>query len=400
MLDAKAGYWSVHLNEESQFLTTFRPPFGRFCWRRLPFRLNGSQYIFQFRINQILEGLKGVIGIGDDVCVYGENSEDHDRNLTKLMETAQDEGLVFNSAKCLIKQRSISFFGNTNTDSGITPDDDKVRDIQNMPTPENREDLHRFIGMMSYLSQFIPYFAEKAYSLRGLLKKDLTWMWDVDHQKSFDELEHAVSTSACLQYYNPTAPVQLEVDASMKGLGIALVQKEKTVAFGSKTLTECQSRYSNIERDMLGIVHGIQRYHTYLYGRPFNVITDHKPLVTSCAKALHAGPLRLQRILLKIQGYNFEIEYRPGDKMILADTLSRLPNPINNNDVDLDVRIGGLALEVEDPEHLTIALINFPTAKQQLLTDETLRSCPQALKEVIYNGWPDNVKELPSDLRA
>ena len=207
MLDAKAGYWSVHLNEESQLLTTFRPPFGRYCWRRLPFRLNVSQYIFQFRINQILEGLKGVIGIGDDVCVYGENSEDHDRNLTKLIETAQDEGLVFNYAKCLIKQRSISFFGNTYTESGITPDDDKVRDIQNMPTPEHREDQHRFIGMMSYLSQFIPHVAEKAYTQLGLLKKDVPWMWNVDHQKSFDELKHAVSTSACLHYNDPTAPL-------------------------------------------------------------------------------------------------------------------------------------------------------------------------------------------------
>ena len=120
--------------------------------------------------------------------------------------------------------------------------------------------------MMSYLSQFIPHFAEKAHTLRGLLKKDVPWMWDVDHQKSFDELKHAVSTSACFQYYDPTAPVQLEVDASMKGLGIALVQKGRHVAFGSKTLTECQSRYSNIEREMLAIVHGIQRYHTYLYG--------------------------------------------------------------------------------------------------------------------------------------
>ena len=108
-------------------------------------------------------------------------------------------------------KKHISFFGNTYTDNGII---DKVRDIQDMPTPENREDLHRFIGMMTYLSQFIPHFAEKAHTLRGLLKKDVPWMWDVDHQKSFDELKHAVSTSACLQYYDPRAPVQLEVDAT------------------------------------------------------------------------------------------------------------------------------------------------------------------------------------------
>ena len=85
--------------------------------------------------------------------------------------------------------------------------------------------------------------------------------------------------------------------------------------------------------------------------------------------------------------------------MILADTLSCLPNPIINDDVDMDVRVDGLALEAEDPQHLTIALINFPTAKQQLLNAETLRDpVLNALKEIIYKGWPDNVKELPSDL--
>ena len=82
-------------------------------------------------------------------------------------------------------------------------------------------------------------------------------------------------------------------------------------------------------------------------------------------------------------------------------TLSRLPNPINNDDVDLDLRVDGLALEADDPQHLTIALINFPTAKQQLLKDETLRDpILNGLREVIYRGWPENVKELTTDLRA
>ena len=98
--------------------------------------------------------------------------------------------------------------------------------------------------------------------------------------------------------------------------------------------------------------------------RPFKVIRDHTPLVTIFAKALHAARPRLQRMVLKARGYNFTIEYIPGDKMILADTLRRLPNPINNDDVDLDVKVDGLALEADDPQHMTIALINFPTAKQ------------------------------------
>ena len=134
-LDAKAGYWAVHLDEQSQLLTTFWTPFGRYCWRRLPFGLSVSQDIFQAKMDQILEGLTGVVGIADDVCVSGRDDAEHDANLIGLMERAAANGLVFNSDKCFIKEKSIIFFGNTYIADGIKPDLAKVRDIQNMPTP-------------------------------------------------------------------------------------------------------------------------------------------------------------------------------------------------------------------------------------------------------------------------
>ena len=184
-LDAKAGYWSIHLDEDSQLLTTFRTPFGRYCWKRLPFGLCVSQDLFQAKMDQILEGLRGVVSIADDIAVFGENEEEHDRNLINLMERAAEAGVVFNSDKCTIKQKSISFFGNLYTDRGIRPDPAKIRDIQRMPTPQNKDDLHRFMGMLTYLSPYIPKFADKAHTLRGLLKSDVPWTWDTDHQKCF-----------------------------------------------------------------------------------------------------------------------------------------------------------------------------------------------------------------------
>uniref|UniRef100_A0A8C2EQ68 Gypsy retrotransposon integrase-like protein 1 n=1 Tax=Cyprinus carpio TaxID=7962 RepID=A0A8C2EQ68_CYPCA len=400
-LDAKAGYWSIHLEEESQTLTTFRTPFGRYCWRRLPFGLSVSQDLFQAKMDQILEGLHGVISIADDVAVCGVDEEDHDRNLTSLMERAVETGLVFNSDKCIIKQQSISFFGNLYTDKGIRPDPAKIHDIQKMPTPQNKDDLHRFMGMLNYLSPYIPKFADKAHNLRGLLKSDSPWVWDTDYQKCFDDLKATVTIDACLKYYNPAATLTLEVDASQKGIGVALVQDNRPIAFGSKTLTECQSRYSNIEREMLAIVYGMQRYHIYLYGKSFVVVTDHKPLVTICTKPLHAAPPRLQRMLIKTQGYNYSIVYRPGCQMILADTLSRLPNPENNEDIELDERIDGLDTEFEDPEHHTVAIVNFSPNKQESLRMETAKDPKlSALKEIIHQGWPDRIQDLPKDLRS
>jgi hypothetical protein len=399
-LDAKTGYCSVHLEEESQLLTTFRTPFGRYCWRRLPFGLKVSQDIFQAKMDQIVESLPGVACIADDIVVHGKDERSHDENMIKLMNRATQRGLVFNSKKCFIKKDSISFFGNTYTAKGIQPDSAKISDIQNMPTPSNKEDLQRFLGMTNYLAQFIPRYADKAHTLRTLLKKDVPWTWDICYQKCFEELKQAISESACLKYYDTTLPVQIEVDASLKGLGVALVQEGRPVAFGSKSLNECQSNYSNIEREMLAVVYGILRYHTFLYGRSFTVVTDHKPLVTICTKPIHAAPPRLQRMLLKIQGYSYSIEYRPGADMVLADTLSRLPNPKNDGEVELDLRVDTSELDFEDPEHMTIAVINFPLEKQQVLREETARDpVLNELKSIVYQGWPDNIKQLPTDLR-
>ena len=137
-LDAKAGYWSVTLDEKSQLLTTFRSPLGqRYCFIRMPFGLSTSQDDFQKKMDEIIDVLPGVVGIADDVCVTGKTLAEHDENLIRLMDRAAERGLVFNSSKCVIRQASISFFGNVYTAEGVTPDPSKVEDIRQMPSSQN-----------------------------------------------------------------------------------------------------------------------------------------------------------------------------------------------------------------------------------------------------------------------
>ena len=134
-LDAKSGYWSVKLDRASQLLTTFNSPFGRYCFVRLPFGLSVSQDIFQLKMDQILDQVEGAVGIAGDVVVYAKNEEEHDKILHKLMQVAEENGLVFNSKKCLIKKKQINFFGTIYADNGIHPDPKKIEDLKNMPTP-------------------------------------------------------------------------------------------------------------------------------------------------------------------------------------------------------------------------------------------------------------------------
>jgi len=110
-LDAKAGYWSVHLAAESRDLTTFRTPFGRYRFLRLPFGISVSQDIFQQYMDSIISQVPGCVGIADDIAVFGETEREHDENLIKLLQIAKQEGLVFNSEKCWIKVQRIAFFG-------------------------------------------------------------------------------------------------------------------------------------------------------------------------------------------------------------------------------------------------------------------------------------------------
>lgn len=143
-------------------------------------------------MDQILEGLKGIVSIADNIVVFGEDEEDHDRNLVKLMERAVETGILFNSDKCTIKQRSVSFFGNMYTDKGIRPD----------PAGGglNKDELHGFMGMITYLSPYISRFADKAHTLRRLQKSDAPWIWDIDHEKCFEDLKSTITEDTCLKY--------------------------------------------------------------------------------------------------------------------------------------------------------------------------------------------------------
>ena len=395
-LDAQSGYWSVELDEDSQALTTFRTPFGRYKFKRLPFGLNVSQDLFQQKVDEILENCPGTVGIADDIACYGSSEAEHDANLLNLMREAQKHGLVFNSSKCTIKQHEIEYFGMVISVNGMKPDEAKVEDLQSMPAPQNKTELQEFLGMITFLSPFIRNLSAHAEPIRKLLCKDTPYEWSEDHQHVFDHLKTIISTEACLKFYDTNAPTYLMVDASQRGLGAALLQPDKQqdgdysrelrpVVFASKSLSKSQKNYVSIEREMLAITYGIKRLHTYLYGRPFTVLSDHKPLEIICNKPLTNAPARLQAMMLAIQGYDYKVKHIPGKDIGLADALSRLPNPNNTDDVDVDVRV-----ELVQFSTNMVKEIQEATGKEPTLNE---------LKETIYNGWPDTQSEIATHLR-
>ena len=318
--------------------TTFNSLFGRYRFLRLPFGLNLSQDVFQERMDQILEQCPGTISIADDVGVFGRTEEEHNANPHQLMRAAQKRGLIFNGDKCKIKTSKLHFFGLVFDANGVHPDPARIDDIRRMTKPADADELREFLGIATYMSPFIPKLSANTATLCDLIKKDAIFVWNSSHDKAFESTKKLICREVTLAYFKPGTDTVIQVDASGRGLGAVLMQAGKPIAFASKSLSDCESRYANIEREVLAVVFGCERFHTYVYGTRFTVESDHKPLEMIILKNLAAALQRLQRMLLRIQPYDVQIRYRPGKEMALADTLSRQTCP-DNKTIELVVQI-------------------------------------------------------------
>ena len=343
-----------------------------------------SQDIYQQKMDQILEDCDRAIGISDDVCIYGKTIEAHDRRLRKTMDTARKYGLVFNKEKCKIRQKQIKFYGLIWDENGSHPDPEKRDKIKSKPIPANREELQQFLGMIQYLSLFIPKLSSKTAPLRSLRKKDTEYQWNETVNIAFQNLEDHIHENICLAYFKPNAKTTIQVDASMPGLGATLINDNKIVAFASKRLTDTKSRYANIERELLAVVFGCERVHTYVYGKEFQIESDHKPLENIQNKNIAQAPPRLQRMLLRLQPYDAQILYKPGKEMRIPDYLSRTQST-QDEKIGLDLTIHTVDITVQKQ-------IELQEATEE---DEELK----ILKQVIVNGWPENVKDTPKLIR-
>ena len=241
-----------------------------------------------------------------------------------FLQLCQDRGLKLNIEKLTLKQMEVSFIGHMATGDGLRVDPDKVKAIRDMPAPTDKAGVQRLLGMVQYLSKFHPNLSDMTKPLRELTQQDVEWCWEDAQITALSQLKEAVTCTTVLHYYNLSDEVTLQCDAAKSGLGAALLQNGQPVAYASRALTPAETRYAQIEKQLLAIVYASKKFDTHIYGRDVvTVKTDHKPLEVIVRKALNSAPQRLQPMLLRLQRYNLEIRYKKGKEMFLADTLSR-----------------------------------------------------------------------------
>ena len=179
------------------------------------------------------------------------------------------------------------------------------------------------MGTVGYLAKFLPRLSEVSQPLRQLTQKGTEFLWDEIHDRAFNRIKEMVTAPPLLKYYEREKDLVIQCDASEGGLGAALLQDGKPLAYASRALTAAERNYAQIEKELLAIVFSTERFHQYTYGRSVIVESDHKPLETILAKPLVSAPKRLQRMILRLQRYDLDVRYKKGSELHLADTLSR-----------------------------------------------------------------------------
>ncbi len=394
-LDLNSGYHQVELDPKSRYITVFSTNAGLFRYKRLNFGLCSAAEKFQNMIQSALAGLNGVINISDDILVFGKTDAEHQENLVACLERLRQRNLTLKREKCEFFTDRIEFFGHIFSANGLSPDPKKVAALMDAPDPQSVEEVRSLLGMATYCSRFIPNLATISEPLRELTKASTPWTWEEKHKQALQQLKQSISAQCTMAYFNPEHETEVVVDASPVGLGGMLVQYDpcgnmSLVALASKALPEVAQRYSQTEREALAVTWGILHFHLYVCGKDFKVITDHKPLVPLFNNPYSKPTARIERWLLKLQQYQFAVEYRPG-KNNPSDFMSRHPQNVSDSIEQATEEHINLITTHAVPKNVTLKDIQQATTE-----DEILQLCITAINT---NNWHRAKQQAPGHLQ-
>ena len=372
-IDLQQAFHQLELDKESRFITTFSTHVGLRRFKRLMFGVNAAPEIFQHAMSDILHDIPGVTHFIDDIIVHGKDRAAHDASLTETLKRLTQRGVKLNKEKCLFGVNKLSFLGHTFGDRGISPEAQKIKAITSAKAPTSISELRSFLGMTQFVSRYIESYASITEPLRKLTRKTQPWKWGREQDEAFKKLKKLLTEVGVMAYFDPKKETNVVVDASPCGLGAMIMQQGRVICYSSRALTDVESRYSQTEREMLAVVYGVEKFHIYLYGSTFSVITDHKPLLGIIGSSKPASA-RIDRWRLRLMPYQYTLTYRPGkDEANPADYLSRHPfiTPQRDNDGENYIRY---IAKTSIPNALTLEEV-----KQATASDKTLQNVMTAI---------------------
>lgn len=332
-LDLAKGFHQILMNQEDIRKTAFSTSFGHYEYMRMPFGLKNAPSTFQRLMNFVLKNYinKTCVVYLDDILIFSTSLKEHIINLKNILDRLKSAGLKIQIDKCNFLKKETEFLGHILTPEGIKPNPNKIEIIKSLKLPTNEKQIKSFLGITGYYRKFIKNYAHVAQPMTKYLKKNTkTNMNDPNYIIAFEKLKDLITDHPILRYPDFNKKFRLITDASNFALGAVLTQDNHPICYASRTLNDHEKNYSTIEKELLAIVWATKYFRPYIYGKKFDLYTDHQPI-----KWLHAkykgrdiNP-RLQRWLIQLGEYNFDIEYIKGKDNKIADFLSRINKDTN-----------------------------------------------------------------------
>ena len=341
----------------------------------------------------MLRDIPGVVVYIDDILVTGSTEAEHLRSLEEVLKRLAKAGLRAKKHKCQFMKPQVVFLGHVIDDKGIHPVPSKVKAIQDAPRPKNVAELKSYLGLLTYYGKFMPSLSTHLAPLYHLLKSNVKWKWSADQERAFLKSKELLTSSDVLVHFDPSLPIVLACDASQYGIGAVLAHKmpdgsERPVGFVSRTLNDAEKNYAQLEREGLALVFGVKRFYSYLFGYPFTLITDHKPLLgllSECKSTSPQASARVKRWSLYLSMFDYTLAFRNTKAHANADALSRLPLAVKP----------GEHFEPAELVLLTTHLETSPVSASQIA--EATRKDPvlSTVSQYVSQGWPQAIPQQP-----
>ena len=264
----------------------------------------------------------------DDIIVFSKTFDLHMEHLEQVFERIEAVGLQLRAEKCALARKELLYLGHVLNQHGVQTNPKLISTVRDCVPPRNPKDVERFLGLTNYYRRFVHGYASIVHPIQRLTRDEVVWEWTDTCQAAFQKLKECLCTAPILVYPDFEKDFKLEIDASGDGLGAVLSQKgsdsrDHVISYWSQSVPRRKAPYTSTEKECMALHHAIKHYRPYLWGRSFEVVTDHNSLKW-LMNLKHPTP-KLQRWALDLSEYEFTITHRAGRKNSNADALSRPP---------------------------------------------------------------------------
>ena len=339
-LDMKSGFWQVPLDPSTKHKSAFITHKGVYEFNRLAFGMMNSPMTFQCLMTKVLKDLNFKVALVyiDDILIFSKNFEEHLHHISLVFSNLRAANLKLNPSKCKFATSTVKYLGHIISKEGIRVNPENTDRVKNFPKPTTGRQVKSFLGMANYYRKFVKDYAHIASPLTNLLKKNKKFKWTPECETAFETLKDRLTSAPLLAFPKMNEPFILSTDSSEYSNGYILSQmqngREHVIAYGGRQLRGSELKWHITDKEALALVEGIQNFRHYLSNQEFTVFTDN--VSVKYLQKIKDCQGRLGRWSLLLQGYNFKIQHRAGDKNP-ADFLSRQHYSETKNELSTDL---------------------------------------------------------------